>query len=75
MKKAIHVVPSLSGGWDVRKTGGERALKCFSTKTKAVAYGRKIGSTLGTDFYVHKRDGSVAQKFSPIPGREGAKKK
>lgn len=39
--KSHHVVPNPSGGWDVKRGGGERASGHFATKAQAVDRGVK----------------------------------
>lgn len=68
-----HVVPSRSGGWDVRRCGADRASGHFDTKQQAVDYGRAVSRNQQTELRIHNRDGRIAQSDShgrdPIPPR------
>ncbi|WP_125953141.1 DUF2188 domain-containing protein [Novosphingobium sp. MD-1] len=62
--KSHHVVPNASGGWDVKRGGGERASGHFNTKAEAVTRGREISRNQGTEFRIHNRDGKIASSDS-----------
>lgn len=62
-KKSNHVVPSASG-WAVRKSGAERASRVFSTKEKAVEYGRELSKSEQTELYIHKSNGMIQNRNS-----------
>jgi hypothetical protein len=64
-KNSHHVVPAPNGGWNVRKGGAERASKHFEKKEDAVKWGQEISKSQGTEFYIHKRDGTIERKSSP----------
>lgn len=66
-KKTHHVVPDPSGGWNVKKTGATRASKHFDKQQDAVAWGKEISKKQGSDFVIHKKDGTVAKKTSSGP--------
>ncbi|MFQ5432266.1 MAG: DUF2188 domain-containing protein [Nitrospinota bacterium] len=59
-----HVVPNADGGWDVKKSGSNRASGHFDTKRDAVDAGRKISRNQGTEFVIHGKDGKIQQKDS-----------
>lgn len=61
-KSTHHVVPSLDGGWNVRKAGSARASKHFETKTEAISWGRALSRKQNTEFWIHKRDGTIERK-------------
>ena len=63
-RKTHHVVPAPKGGWDVKKGGASKASKHFPTKQDAVNWGRSVSKTQGSEFYVHRKDGTIAQKAS-----------
>lgn len=63
-KKSQHVVPSSSGGWNVKKSGSARASKHFSTKEEAVKFGRAISKNSNSELYIHKQDGTIQKKDS-----------
>lgn len=64
MAKSHHVVPNPSGGWDVKVSGGERAIKHFETKQPAVDLARQISQNQGTELVVHNKNGQIGQKDS-----------
>lgn len=73
-KKSHHVVPDPDGGWNVKKGGAARASKHFDTKKEAVSWGRGVSTKQQSEFVVHKRDGTIAEKDShgsdPLPPRD-----
>ncbi|GAB3348048.1 DUF2188 domain-containing protein [Arachidicoccus ginsenosidivorans] len=62
-RKSNHVIPS-SSGWSVKKSGAERASKSFTTKEKAIEYGKKLSKTEKTELYIHKKNGIIQNKNS-----------
>lgn len=64
MPKSHHVVPNGSGGWDVKVSGGERAIKHTDTKQPAIDLARGISRNQGTELIIHNRDGRIGQKDS-----------
>ena len=64
MPKSHHVVPSSNGGWNVKVSGGERAIKHTDTKQEAVTRAREISRNQHTELVIHNRDGRIAQKDS-----------
>jgi hypothetical protein len=72
--KQHHVVPSPTGGWNVKKAGAERASKHFETKDPAEAWGRSRSQREGTELVIHRRDGTIERKDShgrdPMPPRD-----
>lgn len=73
-KKTTHVVPSKGGGWNVKKGGASRASKHFDKKEEAVKYGRNKSKESGSEFYIHKKDGTIQKKDShgndPCPPKD-----
>ena len=73
-KPSKHVVPSSSGGWVVKNSGAVRASKSFDTQQQAVDYGRSAAKKVGTELYIHGRDGTIKDKLSygndPMPPRD-----
>lgn len=61
---AHHVVPSNKGGWDVKRSGGERAAGHFDTKREAVDFGRQVSRNQQTELRIHNQDGRIAQSDS-----------
>lgn len=64
MAKSHHVVPNKSGGWDVKVSGGERAIKHTNTKQEAVNTARVISRNQETELVIHNKDGRIGQKDS-----------
>ena len=58
-RKTHHVVPDGDGGWNVKKGGGERAIKNFDKKADAVGYGRQVSKNQNSEFIIHKKDGTI----------------
>lgn len=58
-RKTHHVVPNSGGGWDVKKGGGERAIKHFDNKHDAVDYGRDVSKNQESELVIHKKDGTI----------------
>ena len=63
-RKTHHVVPAPQGGWDVKKGGASKASKHFPTKKDAVEWGRSVSKNQGSEFYVHRKDGTIERKAS-----------
>lgn len=64
MGDSHHVVPNPAGGWDVKRSGAEKASRHFDTKDRAVDAGREISRNQGTEFVVHRKDGTIQRKDS-----------
>ncbi|RYF45857.1 MAG: DUF2188 domain-containing protein [Cytophagaceae bacterium] len=64
MTKSHHVVPNPAGGWDVKVSGGQRAIKHTEVKREAVNTARGISRNQETELVIHNRDGRIAQKDS-----------
>lgn len=62
--KSHHVVPGLTGGWNVKKGGAWRALKHFEKKKDAVNWGRQLSQKQGSEFVIHRKDGTIQRKDS-----------
>ena len=63
-KSSHHVVPSPKGGWDVKRSGADRASGHFDRKADAEHKGRKISQNQGTEFFIHGKDGKIQRKDS-----------
>jgi len=59
-----HVVHNPSGGWDVKRAGGQRASGHFDTKQEAVDYGRGVSRNQGTELRIHNMNGRIGQSDS-----------
>jgi DNA modification methylase len=57
--KAYHIVPNPNGGWDVKKSGADRAIRHFDRKSDAVKYGRRVSQNQRTELIVHKVNGTI----------------
>ena len=68
-----HVVPNPDGGWDVKRSGSQRASGHWDTKKEAVDEGRIISRNQGTELVIHKSDGTIQSRDShgndPYPPR------
>ena len=62
--KSHHVIPNPDGGWDVKRSGAERASKHFDKKDDAVDYGRKLSETQNTELFIHRKDGTIQNRDS-----------
>lgn len=63
-KKTHHVVPSSTGGWEVKKAGVDRAPRHFETKAEAIDAGREIAKSQGGEFIIHGNTGQIIQATS-----------
>ncbi|MBM3327202.1 MAG: DUF2188 domain-containing protein [Calditrichaeota bacterium] len=57
--RLTHVVPNLSGGWSVKRSGANRASRNFDTKDRAVSYARDVSRRQGSEVIIHGRDGRI----------------
>ncbi len=58
-----HVIANLDGGWSVKSTGVQRAMRRFDTEQEAVEFARTRARSLnGAVLYFHRRDGTVREK-------------
>jgi hypothetical protein len=73
-RKTHHVVPNSDGGWDLKKGGGERAIKHFDIKQDAVDFGRVVSKNQESELIVHKKDGTIQNPDShggdPCPPKD-----
>lgn len=69
-----HIVPNPNGGWDVKRSGGERASVHTDTKKEAVDAGRTISQNQKTELVIHNKDGKIARSDShgndPCPPKD-----
>lgn len=61
MRKSHHVVPSVAGGWDVKKGGSEKASRHCGTKQQAIDVGREISRNQKSELVIHNKDGRISQ--------------
>ena len=74
-RKTVHVVPNNDkGGWNVKKSGSQRASIHTETKVEAVKMGRIISQRSGSELIIHGRDGKIQRTDShgndPFPPRD-----
>ena len=73
-RKTHHVVLKSEGGWDVKKGGGEKAIKHFDKKEDAIDYGQGVSRNQGSELIVHRKDGKIQNSDShggdPFPPRD-----
>lgn len=73
-KASKHVVPTGTGGWAVKNSGATRASRTFETQQQAVTYAKDAAKKVGTELYIHGRDGTIKDKRSygndPMPPRD-----
>ncbi|PAT01925.1 hypothetical protein CI105_03450 [Candidatus Izimaplasma bacterium ZiA1] len=61
-KTVYHVTKHHSGGWQIKKAGGERAIKRFETQLKAIEYAKILEKEKGIAYVIHKADGKTRKK-------------
>ena len=59
VRKAQHVVPNMSGGWSVKKSGSNRATRNFKSRNDALHYGMKVAESQHSQLVVHRKDGRI----------------
>ena len=59
-----HIVPNPDGGWDVKRSGGQRSSGHWDTKAEAVNAGRLISRNQGTELVIHGKDGKIQSSDS-----------
>lgn len=69
-----HVVPNAKGGWDVKRSGRERASAHAETKKAAINIARTISQNQKTELVIHNKDGKIANSDShgndPCPPKD-----
>lgn len=73
-RKTHHVVPDGNNGWNLKKGGGERAIKHFENKAEAVKFSREVSKNQKSELVIHKKDGTIQNSDShgndPMPPRD-----
>lgn len=59
---AYFVSPHPDGGWQVKRTNAQKALKKFKTKAEAEAYAKEVASNQGVGVVRQKKDGKIQKK-------------
>ncbi len=66
-----HVVANPTGGWDVKKPGGNRASAHADTQKDAVDRAREIvRNSGGGEVRIHGRDGKIRDSDTIAPGND-----
>lgn len=63
-KETQHVVSNSKGGWDVKKSGSDRASKHFNTQEEAIQWAKGVAKNQKTELYIHGKDGKIREKNS-----------
>ena len=63
-RNSYHVIPHPKGGWAVVRGGSDRASKRFDSQADAIAWGRQASRNQRSEFFVHKKDGTIQRKDS-----------
>ena len=74
-RKTHHVVPDKDrGGWNIKKGGGDKAIKHFDKKQDAVDSAREISRNQRSELVIHKKDGTIQNSDShggdPCPPKD-----
>lgn len=65
MSRDTHrVMPHKDGGWQVKRDGDQKASHVTETKREAEKVGREISRNQGTEFQVHRKDGTIERSDS-----------
>ncbi len=59
---SYFVSPHQNGGWQVKRTGAQKALKLFKTKAEAEAYAKQVAGNQGIGVVRQKKDGKIQKK-------------
>ncbi len=59
-----HVLSNVKGGWDVKKSGADRASKHFDTQDEAIQWAKTVAKNQKAELYVHSKDGKIREKNS-----------
>lgn len=59
---SYFVSPHPDGGWQVKRSGAQKALKKFKTKAEAEAYAKQVASNQGVGVVRQKKDGKIQKK-------------
>ena len=73
-RNSYHIIANINGGWNVTRTGAERATRSFATQKDAIKYGRNISKSHATELIIHDSYGRLSSKETfgkdPNPPRE-----
>ena len=59
---AYHVFKNIHGGWSVKKSGTEKAIKVFENREKAISFAEKRSKRGRNDLVIHSKDGRIRIK-------------
>lgn len=65
-KQTVHVTTH-DDGWQVKKSGNERASAVTGTQQSAIDIGRQMAKEMQTELVIHGRDGQIRDKDSYGP--------
>jgi hypothetical protein len=60
-RRYFHVVPSSSGGWDIKPAGARRASEHFGRKAEAMKRARDLAVRVGGELVIHGKDGRISE--------------
>ena len=63
-RKVYHVAKREDGKWQIKLTGGEKAIKLFNTKAEAEEYAKKLGSNQEGTVLIHASKGASKGKIT-----------
>lgn len=63
-RKEHHVVTNPNKGWDVKRSGGQRASAHTNTKAEAEKIAREISINQKTELVIHGKDGRIQRSDS-----------
>jgi hypothetical protein len=70
-KQNRHVVPSPTGGWDVKAPGAKRASSHHPTQSAAERRAKEIvGNVGGGEVVVHRPNGQIRDSDTVAPGND-----
>lgn len=59
-RNVYHVINNPTGGWDIKKEGGQRSSGHFTTKDKAIDRGKELAKSGNRgQIKIHKQDGKI----------------
>ncbi len=61
-KATNHITKHPQGGWQIKKSGAQRAQKRFKTQKEAIEYAKHLEETTDIAYVIHKADGTTRKK-------------
>jgi len=69
----IHVVPH-GNKWEVKREGNPSPISSHNLKDRAIDFGRPLAKNQGSEFVIHRKDGTIQDKDSygkdPCPPKD-----